>query len=74
MQACSARRVLSEYTSHTPGSFLELDPLDENSGCVIYYICYRQQNLLLIKHTFDMNSWVEGICQRNWIRYKTFKL
>ena len=31
--ACSAHRVLSEYTSHTPGSFLELDPLDEVSGC-----------------------------------------
>ena len=25
--ACSAWRVLSEYHSHTPGSFLELDPL-----------------------------------------------
>ena len=24
--ACSTRRVLSEYTSHTSGSFLELDP------------------------------------------------
>ena len=31
--ACSARRVLSEYHSHTPGSFLEFDPLDEVSGC-----------------------------------------
>ena len=30
--ACSARRALSEYTSNTPGSFLELDPLDEGSG------------------------------------------
>ena len=32
--ACSARRVLSEYHSHTPGSFLELDPspLDGVSG------------------------------------------
>ena len=34
-RACAARRVLSEYTSHGPGSFLELDPLDEVSGCAI---------------------------------------
>ena len=36
IRACSARRVLSEYTSHTLGSFLELYPLDEVWGCAYY--------------------------------------
>ena len=36
--ACSARRVLSEYTSHTPGSFREYGGLDEVSGDAEYYI------------------------------------
>ena len=32
--------ILPEYTSHTPGPFVELDPPDEVSGSVLYIIMY----------------------------------
>ena len=35
--ACSSPRVRSEYTSHTPGAFRELDPLAEVPGGVAPY-------------------------------------